>query len=115
MGTVAYKIYSDGNGYYTLYLSDGGINLFMKEIPSVSRYFYPLPIQRGLYESIKSDAYKEMKNEILQNSDIEYVLIQNEWFRIELDTELEHWLNEGFVRTDSVRNDRITFTLYKRK
>lgn len=108
-------ITSTGENYLTLYLTDGGINLFMKDIPSVSRYFYPLPIQRGLHESVKSEAYKELKNEILENHHIEYVLIQNDWFRIDLDNELKYWLYEGFERADSVRNDRMRFTLYKRK
>jgi hypothetical protein len=109
------NINSYGDDTLMLYLSDGGINLFMKDIPSVSRYFYPLPIQRGLHEGIKSDAYIKAKDQILENRDIEYVLIQNDWFKIDLDDDLNYWLNECYKRVDSARNERIALTLYKKK
>lgn len=76
----ALKIRNDKNDSKALYLDDG-TRLWLVDMKSASRYYYPLPVQRALanHDLMKRKCFEEVA-EAINGYDGEYILWNEDWF-----------------------------------
>ena len=90
----------------------------MWEYKSYSRYFYPLPLQRSLYnlEARNYDIYKTSLREF-ESYDGDYIILQNNWFDINQNKKIKNKLLNDYHVIYSIQsaiNKNYSYILFKK-
>ena len=112
------KKIGNANTTPTLFLTDGILNFYLPHFKSYSRYFYPLPLQRCLYndKAKLSTIYLSTLNEFLDYNG-EYIILQYNWFDINLINELRFHIENNYLIVGTITNStnkHYSYRLYKK-